>query len=385
MVNDHSGVTGGCRNEEYELDEIYYYVSEVRNGSRRVPFMVAWKCLSREELHSQSDGSLRWFYTFVEAAPFDLAIAKSEPKRMALVPGLGARLHSWNDAIVLADNLTQRRSNQLKDWTGSILVTPAGPCVVSDQLDAVRQINELETRGQQFTIHFTNNPSDELLSTIGESKNLRDVMVSPNCDFDAFIDEMALWTNTRSLSLTGLELSRHVFEVLGRMTWLRSLVLDDTTFDESNFVALQSLRHVIRLSLKRTAVGDSVCHVIGQMESLHYLFLDDTRISDIGVKHLSPLATIETLSIPGTQIDGTSFADLKMSRELQCLAISRTRISDGGLRNIEELSELRLLVIGGNNISYRAIRCIQEALLKCSIIVDELRPRELDNFSPPGS
>ncbi len=85
--------------------------------------------------------------------------------------------------------------------------------------------------------------------------------------------KVATITDTRSLDLSGKELTDDNFQTLGHLLLLRKLVMAEATFDEKNLRHLPEIPSLMELSLAKTKITDAGLNDVGRIDNLQTLDL----------------------------------------------------------------------------------------------------------------
>jgi len=103
---------------------------------------------------------------------------------------------------------------------------------------------------------------------------------------------------------------------------------------------------VVRISLRRSKVGDEDFRLVALFTTLQVLELDETEVTDAGISHLSALTGMESLNLVKTQITDEALRYLSRMKQLKKLDITLTAISGAGLRYLQDLQKLWWLEAG---------------------------------------
>lgn len=90
------------------------------------------------------------------------------------------------------------------------------------------------------------------------------------------------------------------------------------------------------LDLARTGVGDPALRIVGQMTNLQRLYLQDTAIDGKGVPALTALEQLEYLNLFGTQVDDSALSPLQDIESLQAVYLSQTEVSESGVQELRD-------------------------------------------------
>lgn len=125
-------------------------------------------------------------------------------------------------------------------------------------------------------------------------------------------------------------MSSAVLNTICEFTNLKSLTLDGTQVSSEGLDHLTSLHFIETLSVGKTAVDDSGLKHIGKLTTLTDLGLDDTKVTDSGMKQLRNLRSLRRLSCDETQISDASIPTLLGFTEIRDLYYPSEAISSEG-------------------------------------------------------
>ncbi|MDA1051072.1 MAG: hypothetical protein O3C40_11425 [Planctomycetota bacterium] len=136
------------------------------------------------------------------------------------------------------------------------------------------------------------------------------------------IDRLADFTTIQRLNLDGATLDREHYLALGRLTNLRNLSLNESTFADDD-LRLSALR-LAALSIRGTAITDEGLSRLSGMTTLKSLNIFDTAVTAEGLKSLAGLASLTALEIDSDCITPDNAIALQSLKSLQILDIHVT-------------------------------------------------------------
>lgn len=90
------------------------------------------------------------------------------------------------------------------------------------------------------------------------------------------------------------------------------------------------------LDLARTSVGDSALEIIGTMSDLRRLYLQQTAVEGEGLSALTALEQLEYLNLFGTDVDDAALGPLREIDSLQTVYLAQTNVSEAGVRELRD-------------------------------------------------
>ena len=148
---------------------------------------------------------------------------------------------------------------------------------------------------------------------------------------------------------------------------------------------LRGLKHLTRLNLSVTSIGDSEVEQIGSLKALVDLDLHQTQITDAGMRHLAGLSALQKLSLALTRISDKGLEPLARLENLQSLDLSSTEISDAGLESLSHLRNLQDLDLGDDDITDVGVAKLKPLprLRSTSASGEHWRPKKSASSSTP--
>lgn len=140
----------------------------------------------------------------------------------------------------------------------------------------------------------------------------------------------------KSDSANGRQLTEADFRALSKVVWLRGLDFDEAEFlTDEDLSYLTRLKHLERLYLASTNIGDAGLAHLSGLKSLRYLSLRGTNITDAGLVHLKGLTNLEMLELSDTDISDVGIEHLKSLKSLKYLYVPNTKITERGRKELE--------------------------------------------------
>jgi hypothetical protein len=94
-----------------------------------------------------------------------------------------------------------------------------------------------------------------------------------------------------------INFSGEALKHIGRMTWLKELVLCSATIDDADLEQLVALEKLSRLMLDYTGITDAGLQFVGRLTSLEQLELTFCRVTDNGLRHLRNLTALTAVQL----------------------------------------------------------------------------------------
>lgn len=184
---------------------------------------------------------------------------------------------------------------------------------------------------------------------------------------------------------------------LTRLTYLKSLILDETAISKRAIAGLESMKNLKRLCITEALDGEDI-ETIAQMKNLTGLRLFGS-ITDASLESISAMEKLEELFVDGDDLTDESIRLISTMKNLKQLVLVKADCSEQGLQYLTEMNSLENLHLLGfeigpegaghiagipNLISLRTNRPISdpaaEALKKCP----SLKELELSRGMRPG-
>lgn len=125
------------------------------------------------------------------------------------------------------------------------------------------------------------------------------------------------------LDLSDLKL-RKLPVVLGKLTWLRELWIEDNELTDEDVSILSTLKELKRLSLARNSIGPEGARALTNLSQLTELDLSGNSIGDEGLRELRGLAQLTRLDLSDNSI--TDISALNSLERLEALGLSGNQI-----------------------------------------------------------
>jgi hypothetical protein len=133
------------------------------------------------------------------------------------------------------------------------------------------------------------------------------------------LDRLAEFTTIQRLNLDGATLERGDYLALGRLTTLRNLSLNESTFADDDLPLVGS--NLTALSIRGTTITDEGLLRLSGMTSLKNLDISDTKVTSEGLKSLTALSSLTALAIDDDCITPGGVMALQSLQELQVLRV----------------------------------------------------------------
>jgi hypothetical protein len=144
---------------------------------------------------------------------------------------------------------------------------------------------------------------------------------------------------------------------------LRGLALPATPFLGEG---LENVPNLESLDLFETGVGDDDMPLVGKMSKLKMLILEDTDVTSAGLRHLANLTELRVLWLSKTQIDDRGIRHLTGLAKLRELFLDGTNVTDKSVPHLKRLRRLEQLLVP-SSVSEDARKELQIALAKCDV------------------
>jgi hypothetical protein len=229
-----------------------------------------------------------------------------------------------------------------------------------------------------------------LILRIGKAcKSLEALRVLDSEDINGFIDEwpdfveltdemllpLTTFNRLEELNLARTKITGRVFDAFPPLRELRSLILDETAFDDHGMqrlaesiwmqrldlsstrvtgrglAAMNRMKSLRDLSLHATPIEDGDLAVLDFLPQLRNLNLGLTRITDAAMERISRLSQLEVLHLGGTQITDRSMEWLAELPMLRDLVLWETKLSAAGLKKLTQCRALRYLDADQTNVT----------------------------------
>lgn len=110
-----------------------------------------------------------------------------------------------------------------------------------------------------------------------------------------------------------------------------------TQFGQEQMRLLEPLApRVAWLDLARTGIEDPALQIVGKMTELRRLYLQNTAIEGTGLSSLTGLDHLEYLNLFGTKVGDSALDPLKEIESLQAVYLWQTEVSNAGVQALRE-------------------------------------------------
>lgn len=93
---------------------------------------------------------------------------------------------------------------------------------------------------------------------------------------------------------------------------------------------------VVWLDLARTGIEDPALEIVGKMTNLQCLYLQNTAVEGPGLAFLTGLEQLEYLNLFGTNVDDSTLGHLREIESLQTVYLWQTEVSEEGIQALRE-------------------------------------------------
>lgn len=155
--------------------------------------------------------------------------------------------------------------------------------------------------------------------------------------------------NLRKISVTS-----EVFEALSKLSYVTSVLLNDTATEDSMLLALKGWKSpVVNFDLRGCAIGNDGLATLTEFKTLKAIRLNEAAddVDDDGVAILAALPQLKVLALDGLWVGDDAVASLAKSNTLQELYLKGTIISDEALRTLGSMPSLRKLRLAATGIT----------------------------------
>ena len=101
------------------------------------------------------------------------------------------------------------------------------------------------------------------------------------------------------------------------------------------------------LDLASTAVTDDALEVVGRMTELERLYLQNTAVGSEGLAHLTELDQLEYLNLYGTAVDDAAVQIMESLEGLRTVYLWQTNVTESGARRLRESRSQISVEFGG--------------------------------------
>ena len=149
------------------------------------------------------------------------------------------------------------------------------------------------------------------------------------------------------LYLTEAQISDETLDSIGRFPRLRVVNLAKSKLPGSGFEDLAKLKDLKLLHLGSTNATDATLEQIGKVTWLRQLVLSDCeQVTDTGVQHLQDCVKLRQLMLQGTKVTDKGLAHLSKMQQLQELSLRGCgKVTDAGIEHLSKLKKLKLLYV----------------------------------------
>jgi len=215
------------------------------------------------------------------------------------------------------------------------------------ELKADADVALLAEIGTLERLKITTPYSDESkldLAPLAKLKRLRELRFNKFSAPSASLRHIAELSELEILQFRGSALRDDDFLVLGRLTKLRELIVeDDEAFTGAGLAALKDCRDLEVLNLEECeALTDDGIAAVRNFSKLRELNLSRTPVTDRGLEAVGGLTTLEQLGLPIATTDA-GLAHLANLTRIRKLALYHEGITDRGLLYLSKWTEIETL------------------------------------------
>lgn len=158
----------------------------------------------------------------------------------------------------------------------------------------------------------------------------------------ADVQKLAGLKELKELVLRGVTIDSDACAVLGSLTQLETLTLNESSIDDAGLKKLEGLRALRGLGLGRTAVGDDGLATVAKFTKLQRLSLEDTKVTPRGLRAVEQLKELCGLALPNSLSDEalSHLQNLVNLSHLKYFKIRHGEVTDAGLRSLAKLTKL---------------------------------------------
>ena len=169
--------------------------------------------------------------------------------------------------------------------------------------------------------------------------------------------------------LTDLDVFRSTFSDAGLKsvagaTGMKTLKLRDCQVTPEGLKVLSEFKNLERLDLSESQADDSTLEVISTLPKLFELELWTSKVTDEGLAHLVKLP-LKTLSLEDVyDITDAGMPHIGKIKTLESLTLSKTGVTDDGLKELAGLENLRELLLDNTAVSKKGVNELKAKLPK---------------------
>ena len=130
--------------------------------------------------------------------------------------------------------------------------------------------------------------------------------------------------------------------------------LAGTSLDEQIFEHLGNVEGLLTIVLKGSSVNDDVLARLPEIKSVLRVDLTGAAVTDEGVKHLQSLPALVTVNLTDTKVTGAGLSEL--SPRLSGLLLNNLPIDDTDLSNLAHIKGLSMLGLVGTDVTPDGVR-----------------------------
>jgi len=171
----------------------------------------------------------------------------------------------------------------------------------------------------------------------------------------------------RTIALPAMKDLDSAFENFAELERLeRITILQGGDLSDRGIASLKDLKHLKKISIEQTQIGDSSLELIGKMKEIEFLYLGGHTFTDKGVKHLAGLDNLSYLCIDGpprrTRL--TVFSLFGGSDQTDNVG----EITDEGIQQLLGLKKLKLLSFFHTRATDDSVEKFKAAIPTCQVV-----------------
>jgi hypothetical protein len=179
---------------------------------------------------------------------------------------------------------------------------------------------------------------------------------------------VAMLGSVDTLSMRDVEISPEGMKCLGSLRDLRFLVMENTSFGDSECRILPK-EHLTEFWASKTKITDLGLSSLSEAESLAYLEVDGTNISDTGLSAIGKMKELKDLDISECQVTNRGISQLSGLTKLEKVNINHTLVTEGCLQVFDKMPKVHDIRALGCNISENAADRLAESKRRAGVIL----------------